>query len=162
MIINSIIFQAESGSETRPATNSQQQENRLLTTKLDHSNKTATPTTGTSGTNTPHQTTKKRTEKFGKSKTTSVTHKPITQFNVDDDKSSPYAFDFEEDSRAERQGETQVPPQPLFRKSNTTTNTTPLKGEWVFYFADFCLSSFCRFSLESGFLRYSLTFFLIF
>ena len=120
--------QAESGSEARPATNSQQQENRLLTTKLDHSNKTATPTTGTSGTNTPHQTTKKRTEKFGKSKTTSVTHKPITQFNVDDDKSSPYAFDFEEDSRAERQGETQVPPQPLFRKSNTTTSTTPSKG----------------------------------
>ena len=43
----------------------------------------------------PTSQTKKRTEKFGKSKTTSTTHKPITQFNVDDDKSSPYAFDFE-------------------------------------------------------------------
>ena len=54
--------------------------------------------------------TKKKCEKFGKSKTTSLTHKPITHFNVEDDKSSPYAFDFES---------SEATPQIPFRKSSS-------------------------------------------
>lgn len=53
--------------------------------------------------------TKKKSEKFGKSKTTAITHKPITHFNVEDDKSSPYAFDFDSDAS----------PQVPFRKSSS-------------------------------------------
>ena len=54
--------------------------------------------------------TKKKAEKFGKSKTTATTHKPITHFNVEDDKSSPYAFDFDSSESA---------PQVPFRKSSS-------------------------------------------
>ena len=54
--------------------------------------------------------TKKKAEKFGKSKTTSLTHKPVTHFNVEDDKSSPYAFDFES---------SETTPQVPFRKSSS-------------------------------------------
>ena len=54
--------------------------------------------------------TKKKAEKFGKSKTTATTHKPITHFNVEDDKSSPYAFDFDSSEST---------PQVPFRKSSS-------------------------------------------
>ena len=87
--------------------------------KTDQSQRAANSAASSGGgSSLPNSATKKRTEKFGKSKTTSITHKPITQFNVDDDKSSPYAFDFDSPDAV-------TPQVPHFRKSASPLKPTP-------------------------------------